>query len=61
MTSDAGGDREFLVDLESRSIRAFPKGTSFGESSDDGTLALLSTPSTGKTSPQLIVRIPSKN
>lgn len=58
MTDDDGADREFLVDLESQSIKAFPERTSFGELSADGTQALLSMANGFKTWPQVIVQIP---
>jgi hypothetical protein len=61
MTGDGGADREFLVDLESRAVKAFPKGTSFGALTEDRTLVLLSTPGTEKTWPQVVVRIPRKD
>lgn len=61
MTDDESGDadRKFLVDLDSRTVVAFPKGTSFGALNEDRTQVLLSTPGSGK--PQLIVRIPVKD
>jgi hypothetical protein len=58
MTDDDGADREFLVDLESRAVKAFPKGRSFGPLNQDKTQALLTIRGTGKTSSQVIVQIP---
>jgi hypothetical protein len=58
MTDDDGADRKFLVDLESRAVKAFPKNTAFRALNDDRTQALMSIVVDGKTWPQVIVRIP---
>ncbi len=61
MTSDEGAKREFLVDLDSKKVKVFPNGTSFGALNHDESMVLLSTPSFEKTAPpQMIVRIPPK-
>lgn len=61
ITSDVGNDRKFLFDLESRVMKAFPKGTSFDALSDDKTLALLRDRVTMNSLSQVIVRIPEKD
>ncbi|WP_157412759.1 hypothetical protein [Aeromicrobium sp. Root236] len=57
LTSDGGDDRVFLVDLESKVMRAFPKGTSFDAMNDDETQALLVIRGS-KSWKQFIVQIP---
>lgn len=61
MTSDGGADRMFLVDLDSRVMKAFPNDTAFWDVNDGGTQALLSRTGDVKRWPQLIVRIPPKD
>jgi hypothetical protein len=61
MTDDDGSDREFLIDLESRSVKAFPEGTSFAALNQDGTQVLLGAPSFGKARSQVVVRIPPRD
>jgi len=60
MTDAAGADRLFLVDLESRTVKAFPRSSAFDALNDDNTQALLRIERTGmKAWPQLVVHIPS--
>ena len=59
MTDAGGADRLFLVDLESKAVKAFPSNSAFAAVNDDNTQALLRIERTGmKTWPQLIVQIP---
>lgn len=58
MTDDGGADRRFLVDLDSRAVKAFPKGTSSWALNDDRTQVLMSIVDDGKSWPQVIVRVP---
>lgn len=58
MTADDGADRQFLVDLDSRSVKAFPEDTAFWALSEDRTQALMSIVVDGKSWPQAVVRIP---
>lgn len=59
MTSDGGADRKFLVDLDSRAVKAFPTNTSFWALNGDRMQALMSIVDDAKSWPQVIVRIPS--
>lgn len=61
MTSDGGADRMFLVDLETRAMKAFPIDTGFGEMNHDGTQVLLAKTGDFKRWPQYIVKIPPKD
>ncbi|KQV76162.1 hypothetical protein ASC61_14775 [Aeromicrobium sp. Root344] len=59
MTDAGGADRLFLVDLESKAVKAFPSNSAFAAVNDDNTQALLRIERSGqKTWPQLIVQIP---
>ncbi|KAA1399833.1 hypothetical protein [Aeromicrobium ginsengisoli] len=59
MTDDGGAGRMFLVDLESRAVKAFPSNTAFDAMNDDKTQALLRIERTGQRAwPQVIVQIP---
>lgn len=58
MTDDVGADRKFLVDLDSRAVKAFPEGTSIIAVNEARTQVLMSAFGVGKSSSQTIVQIP---
>ncbi|MEV7395993.1 hypothetical protein [Aeromicrobium sp. NPDC092404] len=58
MTGDGGADRRFLVDLDSRTVKAFPEDSSFDELNAGGTQALVSMNHGTKAWRQVVVRIP---
>lgn len=58
LTTDSGQDREFLVDLDTKAVKVFPKNTSFTALSPDRSTALISSFAGKGPGPQRLVRIP---
>lgn len=61
MTTDSGQDREFLVDLDTKAVKVFPKNTSFTALSPDRSTALISSFAGNGPGPQRLVRIPGRD
>jgi hypothetical protein len=61
LTTDDGQDREFLVDLDTKAVKVFPKNTSFTALSPDRSTALISSFAGRGPGPQRLVRIPGRD
>jgi hypothetical protein len=58
VTVDGGQDREFLVNLDTKDVEAFPNNTSFSSLSPDRSTVLISSYASKGPGPQRIARIP---
>lgn len=56
--SDGGHDRDFLIDLDTKKVRAFPSNTMIKSLTSDRSTALISSFVSGGPGPQRVVRIP---
>lgn len=59
VTTDGGQDRKFLIDLDTKKVKAFPDNTSFDALSPDRSMVLVSSYASKGPGPQRIVKIPT--